>query len=132
MGGAFYLYAECFEPTLTWGDGEAFRFIEIMEDFFAGMHYWEMRPHHALVNSGTLCLENPGREYVVYRQYGGPIVLDLSNVEPGTTFNAEWMDPRCGITTSAGTIKAGAKRSFNCPDGRDWVLHLTRADAQIK
>ena len=23
MGGGFYLYAECFEPTLTWEDGSA-------------------------------------------------------------------------------------------------------------
>jgi hypothetical protein len=28
--------------TLTWGDGQAFRFVEIMDDFFASLRYWEL------------------------------------------------------------------------------------------
>ncbi len=29
IGGAFYLYGECFQPTLPWGDGHAFAFIAL-------------------------------------------------------------------------------------------------------
>ena len=126
MGGAFYLYAECFEPTLTWGDGSAFGFIEIMNDFLGGLAYWRLKPDHALVNSGSLCLADPGREYVIYRQSGGTIAIDLSEV--GSGFQAEWLDPRTGTRKAAAKVEGGAKRTFSCPDAQDWVLHLSREE----
>jgi len=122
MGGAFYLYAECFEPTLTWGDGGAFPFIEIMNDFFGGLAYWRLKPDHALVNSGSLCLADPGREYAIYRQSGGTITIDLPNAGPA--FKAEWLDPRTGAGKAAAAVEGGERRTFTCPDARDWVLHL--------
>ncbi len=124
MGGAFYLYAECFEPTLTWGDGGAFRFVEILHDFLAGLAYWRLTPAHALVNSGGLCLADPGQSYVIYRRSGGSFTLDLTNVQPTATFNAEWLDPRTGARIAAGPVVGGASPSFTCPDPRDWVLYL--------
>src|SRR5262249_19335298 len=123
MGGAFYLYAECFEPTLTWGDGQAFRFVEIMHDFLASLRYWELKPDPALVSQGSLCLANPGVEYVIYRQDGAPIVIDCSKAQPGTTFKAEWLNTRTGAKTTSGTVAAARQLSFNCPDPNDWVLH---------
>jgi hypothetical protein len=122
MGGAFYLYAECFEPTLTWGNGNAFRFIEIMHDFLGGLAYWKLQPDPALVNSGSLCLADPGREYVVYRQSGGTITIDLPGA--GAAFKAEWLDPRTGAGKTAVAAEGGAKQTFSCPDKQDWVLHL--------
>jgi hypothetical protein len=124
MGGAFYLYAECFEPTLTWGDGAAFRFVDIMHDFFSGVAYWRLKPDHGLVNEESLCLADPGQRYVVYRQRGGTIVLDLAKVESTAAFTAEWLDPRTGAKRSVGTVAGGGQRSFACPDSQDWVLHL--------
>lgn len=130
MGGAFYLYAECFEPTLTWGDGNAFAFIEIMNDFLDRLAYWKLKPDHALVNSGSLCLADPGREYVVYRQSGGTITIDLPNA--GSAFQAEWLDPRTGVKKAAAAVEGGAKRTFTCPETRDWVLHLSREDGSTR
>jgi len=101
MGGAFYLYAECFEPTLTWGDGNAFAFIEIMNDFLGGLEYWRLKPNNALVNSGSLCLADPGQEYVVYRQTGGTITVALP--EAGLVFKAEWLDPPHGKEDAGGS-----------------------------
>ena len=124
MGGAFYLYAECFEPTLTWGDGAAFRFVDILHDFFSGMAYWRLKPDHGLVNAESLCLADPGQRYVVYRQRGGTIVLDLAKVESTAAFTAEWLDPHTGATRTAGAVTGGGQRSFVCPDSQDWVLHL--------
>ncbi len=126
MGGAFYLYAECFEPSLTWGDGSAFRFIEIMNDFLGGLAYWKLKPDQSLVNAGSLCLADPGREYVVYRQSGGAIVIDLP--EAGPALRAEWLDPRTGARKAAAAVAGGAKRTFSCPDAGDWVLHLNREE----
>lgn len=122
MGGAFYLYAECFEPTLTWGDGSAFAFVEIMNDFLSGLAYWKLKPDQTLVNAGSLCLADPGREYVVYRQSGGTIMIDLPGGAPA--FQAEWLDPRIGTKKGVVAVEGGAKRTFSCPDARDWVLHL--------
>ena len=124
MGGAFYLYAECFEPTLTWGDGQAFRAVEIMHDFFSGLPYWKLNPHSEVVNAGTVCLADPGKEYVIYRQNGGAIILDLANVRPEVSLNVQWLNPRTGAKKPAGSVNGGAKRSFDCPDAQDWVLHL--------
>lgn len=123
MGGAFYLYAECFEPTLTWDDGDAFPFVEIMNDFIYGLQYWKLQPNNALVDSESLCLANSGHEYIVYRQNGGIITVDLTSVSG--TFVAEWTNPRTGEKASIGTVDGEAKRSFICPDKNDWVLHLS-------
>jgi hypothetical protein len=122
MGGAFYLYAECFEPTLTWGDGRAFTFVEIMNDFWATLAYWKLRPDHALVNAGSLCLADPGREYVIYRPSGGTITLELP--ETDSALRAEWLDPRTGTRKPTAVATGGAQRTWSCPDARDWVLHV--------
>ena len=102
MGGAFYLYAECFEPTLTWGDGAAFPFVEIMHDFFAGLPYWKLRPEPDSGERRKPVLGRPRTTYVVYRQRGGRIVLDLTNVSPMPRFTAEWLDPRTGARRPPG------------------------------
>ena len=77
-----------------------------------------------MVNSGSLCLADPGREYVVYRQAGGTITIDLP--EAGPVFKAEWLDPRTGARKAAAIVKGGENRTFACPDAGDWVLHLNR------
>ncbi len=100
----------------------AFGLIEIMNDFLGGMAYWRPKPDHALVNSGSLCLADRGRAYVVYRQSGGTITIDLPS--PASGFQAEWLDPRTGAKEAAGAVEGGARRSFTCPDAHDWVLHL--------
>lgn len=124
MGGAFFLYAECFEPTLAWGDGKAFSFIEIMHDFFAEIPYWHLKPALNAVNAGSLCLADPGRTYVAYRQNGGTIALNLASAPITSVFKAEWLDPRSGTRKAAGTVAGGALKSFTCPDTHDWVLFV--------
>jgi hypothetical protein len=104
------------------GDGLAFGFIRIMNDFLGGLSYWRLRLDHALVNSGSLCLADPGQEYVVYRQTGGTISINLPG--GGAAFRAEWLDPRTGDRKIAAAVDGGATRTFACPDARDWVLHL--------
>jgi hypothetical protein len=126
MGGAFYLYAECFEPTLTWGDGNAFAFVEIMSDFLVGLEYWKLKPDNALVNAGSLCLADVGHEYVVYRQGGGTITVGLPDAGPA--FLAEWLNPRTGARMSAAAVDGDERRTFACPDARDWALHLKRGE----
>lgn len=126
-GVARSAHPECVEPTLTWGDGQAFLFVEIMHDFFAALPFWKLRPEPTLVNSESLCLADSGQTYVVYRQRGGSIVLDLTRVRSMSRFKGEWFDPRTGARLAADTVAGGAPRSFTCPDSQDWVLHLNAA-----
>jgi outer membrane protein assembly factor BamB len=123
MGGAFYLYAECFEPTLTWGDGGAFRFIEILHDCFAGLPYWRLAPVNALVNPESLCLADRGQVYVIYRQNGGTITLDLSAATG--LFRCRWLDPRTGAKLDGGSVTGGGSRTFRMPGSDDWILLIT-------
>jgi hypothetical protein len=129
MGGAFYLYAECFEPTLTWGDGGAFPYVEIMHDFFAGLPYWRLEPAQALVNAGSLCLADRGHVYVIYRPAGGDTTLDLSAA--AGSFRSEWMNPRTGARLPGASIQGGAVRALRAPGAEDWVLLVTAGPAAV-
>lgn len=126
MGGAFYLYAECFEPALAWGDGEAFGHVETMHDILSALPYWRLTPHADLVDPASLCLAEAGERYLVYRQVGGGVTVDLGAAPPGTTFMAEWLDPRSGARRAARAMAGGARGTLGCPDAQDWVLLLTR------
>ena len=82
------------------------------------------------VNAESLCLADLGREYVVCRQSGGTITIDLPAAGPA--FTAEWLDPRTGDRKAAAAVEGGAKRAFSCPDLQDGVLHLDRGDDSAK
>jgi len=95
-----------------------------MNDLLGGLQYWRLKPDNALVNSGSLCLADPGHEYMVYRNSGGTITINPSGIGPA--LRTEWLDPRTGARTPAEAVEGGAKLTFSCPDARDWVLHLQR------
>ncbi|MCI0720488.1 MAG: DUF5060 domain-containing protein, partial [Acidobacteria bacterium] len=130
MGGAFFNYGEGFGPTLTFGDGGAFRFLEIMHDFIYGLEYWKLSPSKLpaqgkpFMDAGSLCLANPGQEYVVYLPLGGRVTLDLSAAQG--RFGAKWLDPRTGTCQEQSPTSGGASRTFTAPDTNDWVLHVRK------
>ncbi len=101
MGGASYLYAECFEPSLTWGDGAAFRFVEALHDVLESLRYWELSPRSALVNPGSLCLADPGRVYPSTARAGG---------------GSSWTSPPAGgRSTWSGSIRAPGSAGDEAP-----------------
>jgi hypothetical protein len=69
-------------------------------------------------------LADRAREYVVYFSKGGSALLDL--MEATGKIQMRWYNPSTGIFTTAETIMGGEYKTFNAPDGSDWVLHLTR------
>jgi hypothetical protein len=131
MAGSFFLYGE-FDldgPGVgPYGAGGAHPYIKIMLDFLHGKPYWEMTPHNELVNSGNFSLAEPGVEYIVYAENGGPVTLDLQNADG--TFQVQWLNPRTGVITPAGTVVGGGKPSFSNPveDQNDWVLYLHKTN----
>jgi len=84
-----------------------------------------MVPHNRLAGSGTCCLADPGREYVVYSKIDAPVTfsLDLS-AAAGKTLNCRFYDPRKGRFGAAFQRKGGGTESFTKPDSADWVLHV--------
>jgi hypothetical protein len=128
--GGFFLYGEFNLGGTRVGDfslGEAHPFLKIMFDFMESIPYWTMNPLNELVNNGNFCLANPGKEYVVYAEDGGPVSIDLS----GATgeLQVSWLNPRTGENIPAGKVSGGMKQNFINPAGdrNDWVLHLRRA-----
>jgi hypothetical protein len=128
MAGGFFLYGE-FNLGGTgvgdFGSGKAHPFLKIMLDFMEAVPYWTMNPHNELVDRGNFCLANPGKEYIVYAETGGVITVDLSHASG--TLAVEWLNPRTGHRTAAGTATGGARQSFRPPletINGDWVLHL--------
>jgi Putative collagen-binding domain of a collagenase len=132
MGGAFYNFAEGFDGIQQadgsrvniFGNSQAFPHIQRMNDFIYGLRYWELNPNNGLVNSGSLCLAKPGQEYVVYRQTGGTVSVNLTEVSG--TFKVEWLNPRTGDKISAVQTTGGEWRSFTAADADDWVLHIIK------
>ena len=134
MAGGFFLYGE-FNLGGTgvgeFGSGKARPFLKTLWNFVEGIPYWTMRPHNDLVNASEFCLANPGKEYVIYAEKGGPISVDLSGT--GGVLQVIWLNPRTGRSTVAGMVSGGSKRNFVNPDGdkNDWVLHLKRSSFKL-
>jgi hypothetical protein len=124
MAASAFLYGE-FLP-LNYGQGKAQPYLAIMLDFMESISFWTMNPHNELVNSGALCLADPGKEYVIFAEEGGPIDIDLSHAT--APLRVEWLNPRTGERITSSDIDGGTKRRVVNPvdDRNDWVLHLRR------
>lgn len=97
-----------------------------MSEFFKKVRWWELEPHPELVEGypGKYCSAVPGKEYVVYLRYGGPVKINLGDASPDSRFNVKWFNPRIGKYEKTGTIAGGEIVRLNAPDRNDWVLHI--------
>jgi len=84
-----------------------------------------MAPHNELSGSGSYCLADPGREYVVYSKIGSSstFTLDLTHAA-GKTMNCRFYDPRTGFFGSSFARAGGGIETFTKPDSNDWTLHV--------
>ena len=85
-----------------------------------------MIPSNNLVNPGTYCLADPGREYVIYSKTGAPLTFTLNlTATNGKTIKAHFFNPRTGIFLTDFQRTGGKiSESFTKPDSYDWILHL--------
>jgi hypothetical protein len=92
------------------------------------LEYWKMSPHNDYVRGSTeaYCLAEPGRQYLVYAPIGGSVRLDLRNFSG--IFQAKWFDPRKGDYMGTKAVSGAKIRSLSAPDGRDWVLIVTKTE----
>jgi hypothetical protein len=72
----------------------------------------------------TFVLADPAREYVVYFEEGGTLLLDL--LEATGRIQVTWFNPRTGEFGATKQIFGGDYVSFTAPDTNDWVLYVSR------
>ncbi|HLJ56691.1 MAG TPA: DUF5060 domain-containing protein [Chthonomonadaceae bacterium] len=72
----------------------------------------------------TFVLADPAREYVVYFEQGGTLLLDL--LEATGKVQVTWFNPRTGVFSASMQIEGGAYSPFTAPDTNDWVLYVSR------
>lgn len=76
------------------------------------------------VQAPIYALIDPGWEYVLYFTQGGAVTLDL--IEATGTLRVVWFNPRTGQSQDETKLMGGTYATFNAPDGKDWVLYITR------
>ncbi|HXH86570.1 MAG TPA: DUF4038 domain-containing protein [Nitrospira sp.] len=97
-----------------------------MVHFFTGFEWWKTDPHDELVSNGSFCLAEPGQIYVIYMPHGGNVTARL---EPGR-YQVKWFNPRNGEYIPSPLAEGSSWTSTAAPDGRDWVILLTRLPAK--
>ncbi|MGQ0637701.1 MAG: DUF459 domain-containing protein [Planctomycetaceae bacterium] len=131
LGGMIPLYDE----WNTWtkrpaGNGEGEPYVRRMFDFwYTRTQYRRYRQLNEMVSRDEQQIASGivGEEYIVYDQDGGPVALNLSDVDSDRTFVAIWYDPASGAEQDGGTVSGGASRSLVSPFPMDSVLFLRRA-----
>ncbi len=81
-------------------------------------------PHNELGGSGTYCLADPGREYVVYSKIGSSITFNLNMSADAGVFDCRFYNPQTGQFGATFQRQGGATVSFTKPDSNDWTLHV--------
>lgn len=121
-----------YDPYVLGGDkgmykrdwlGHASRFFNEHVDYLDNLV-----PHDELSSTGTYCLADPGREYVVYCTINSPTVFDLDiSAAMGKTVNCRFYNPRDGqFETMFQRLGGSSSETFTKPTSDDWILHVVQ------
>ena len=83
-----------------------------------------MKEPKPITDSPRFVLSNPAREYAVYFEKGGTILLDL--LEATGRIFVSWRNPRTGESLQESVVYGGGFVQFSAPDSNDWILRLAR------
>ena len=87
----------------------------------------KMVPARTTASSG-FCLQDIGREYLIYLPAGGDVTVHLSDA-PGL-FDVVWFNPNTGVRKSGNRCKGTGTRTLASPFGPvDVVLHMKKREA---
>ena len=109
---------------------EGGKFIGIATGFFRNKlqsDLLDFQTHDEFIIEGEKAIlsADPGKEYIVYDEDGGNLMIDLTTKKH--SFHFYWYNPRTGETVLHGKLKGGKVQHFSSPaDGEDWVLHIFR------
>jgi hypothetical protein len=106
--------------------------MRVMRDIFDSMRWWELRPDRSLLAEDVV--DEAFTNYVMpARSEKGGFALIYLPANPAVKLNlagfrrqvqAEWIDPRTGQRTSAGSLSQQASVELKAPDNDDWLLFL--------
>jgi hypothetical protein len=142
-GGNYFFHADAgqetvrtgimgYDPYMPGGDkgmykmdwlGYASRFFNEHVDYLDNLV-----PHNELSSTGTYCLADPGREYVVYCKINSPTVFDLDiSAAMGKTVNCRYYNPRDGqYEPMFQRVGGSSSETFTKPTSDDWILHVVQ------
>ncbi len=95
--------------------------MKYIVEFFSNKEWWKLMPNNGLVNRGR-CLAELGRQYIVWLNGGGSVMVNLSGVSG--TLSVKWFNPVTGQIADGGKTIGGTSRSFTPPFGGDAVLYI--------
>ncbi len=107
--------------------------MSFLSKYLNSMKWWELSPHPEFVieNPSHYCAANPGKEYLVYLQYGGNFKLDLTKMSENDKFNYEWVDLVNSKIIRKGTVSGGKLIELKCSEdypgvliNKDWIVHI--------
>jgi hypothetical protein len=82
-------------------------------------------------SSTGFCLENAGREYLIYLPVGGDFTVDLTGAP--AVFDVVWFDPGTGVRKAGQACEGDAPRTLTSPFGpTDAVVHLKKQQPGAK
>ena len=140
-GGHYFFHADAgqetvhtgimgYDPYVPGGDKGTYKrdWIGHASQFFNSCLYNldAMAPHNELSSSGSYCLADPGREYVVYSMIGSPATVSVNlSATTGKTIDCRFYNPAKGQFEPVFRRTGGSSHeSFAKPDERDWALHI--------
>ncbi len=109
---------------------QAGEYVETLYKVFTQeIAFHRMTPHDDLLSGfsgNAFCLAEVGKQYLVYKESGGPFNLNLVS----STYGVTWIDTKTGLRRDGGKVDGtDASRPFTPPSSdTDWVLLLQRAD----
>jgi hypothetical protein len=91
--------------------------------------WWKMEPHNELVHLQTLCLAEPGRQYLVWLRHDWRRNTTLL-LAPGK-YHAEWCDPFSARRQEIGLIEGGELAFDHPPEGGGpWAIAIRKIDVE--
>jgi hypothetical protein len=116
-----------------WINGRGNAQMQMLEEYRAiynlmtSFEWWKMNPHNELVHQHTLCLAEPGRQYLVSMRFTWRKHTYLL-LEPGR-YQAEWCDPFSERRQPIGIVEGPAVTFENPPaEGGLWAIAIRRIE----
>jgi hypothetical protein len=115
-----------------WINGRGNEQMRMLESFKAmtglmtSFEWWKMMPYPELVSNQSLCLAEPGRQYLISLRYDWVRKASVL-VEPGQ-YHAEWRDPFSQRRIEIGIVEGPVCSFTDTPPGGPWAVTLRRID----
>jgi hypothetical protein len=141
LAGGYHVYGhnDAWVSPLRWDawlDAPGSAHLKIFKDIITSCPgWWEMVPDPSLLASGAgsgfalnvAARSAAGHWILAYLSEPSTVAIRTATITAGKRARAQWIDPRSGARTPAGTIATSSVHSFTCPAGWEDSLALIEA-----